>query len=326
MPVLNHKDDLAASRAMDVKTRAEQLGFDASAIADASYADPGNHLGQWLAKGYHADMAWMARSRAVRQDVRLKVPGAASVVVVARNYFQPDPGGAGPECGRVARYAWGRDYHRVLRKPLQALARHIQQLVPDSEAYSSVDAGPVLERTWAERAGIGWVGKNGLILRRDLGSWFFLGTIITTVPLAPDAPAESLCGSCTRCLDACPTGAIVEDKVVDANRCIAYHTIENRGSFPETIQRDMGDWVFGCDICQDVCPWNRFAHQTSEPDFAARSGHATPSLDMLLTMTDEEFLTEFCGSPVMRAKPAGMRRNAAIALKNAHSRSDDAKT
>ncbi len=316
MPHPPPQQDAAADHAGSVKAQAQRLGFDACGIAAAGPADPADNLGRWLAQGYHADMAWMARSRAVRQDVRLKVPGAAAVVVVARNYFHPARD-TGPGCGRVARYAWGRDYHRVLRRPLQALARHIEGLTQGVQAYCSIDSGPVMERTWAERAGVGWVGRNGLILRRDLGSWFLLGTVITTLPLTPDTPVEARCGTCTRCVDACPTAAIVEDGVVDANRCIAYHTIENRGDIPPAIERDMGDWVFGCDVCQEVCPWNRFARTTDEPDFAPRPGHDAPRLAALCTITDDDFAAAYAGTPLMRAKAAGMRRNAAIALDNA---------
>ena len=298
-----------------VKEAARSHGFDACGVAAVAPADPDDHLGAWLARGYHADMHWMARTRAVRQDVTQKVAGAKSVVVLAKNYYHPRP--PKPEgTGRVARYAWGRDYHRALRKPLRRLAATLDALEPGARSYASIDSGPVLERTWAERAGVAAIGKNSLALRRDLGSWFFLATIITTVELAPDEPVGDLCGTCTACLDACPTGAIVADRVVDAGRCISYQTIENRGEVPDTIAAAHGDWVFGCDICQEVCPWNRFAKPSDNLDFAPRPGQAHPNLVELQAMREKEFNASFEGTPLRRAKHAGMRRNAAIAQRN----------
>lgn len=307
--------DSLAERSAAVKACAADLGFDACAVAAATAADPDDWLGRWLALGYHADMDWMARTKAVRQDVCAKLPGAKAVVVVARNYHWQRPE-EGPGTGRVAAYAWGRDYHKVLRKPLRALAQSIEALEPGTRCYASVDTGPVLERTWAERAGLASIGKNGLALRRDLGSWFFLATVITTVELAADARKRDLCGTCRRCLDACPTSAIVEPGIVDSNRCISYHTIENRGDIPETLHPAHGNWVFGCDVCQEVCPWNRFARQTDADDFAPRPGHANPSVDGLLAMDEAIFNAEFAGSPLRRAKLGGIQRNARIAQAN----------
>jgi len=310
--------------ARQVKEFAAKLGFDACGIAEAGPVDPEDRLGQWLGRGFHADMQWMETTRELRQDVRKKLPDAQSVVVVARNYYYPRPeeksdsAHASSARGRVARYAWGRDYHRVLKKPLRKLAAYLDALEPGAQSYAAVDSGPVMERSWAERAGLGWIGKNSLVLRRDLGSWFFLGVVISTVPLTPDTPASDHCGSCTACLDACPTDAIVSPQVVDANRCISYQTIENRGEVPLEIQAKTADWVFGCDICQEVCPWNRFEVRSTETDFQPRPGHAQPSLQELLKTDENEFNTRFAGTPIRRAKHAGIQRNAAIALKNAH--------
>ncbi|MEK7793342.1 MAG: tRNA epoxyqueuosine(34) reductase QueG [Candidatus Hydrogenedentota bacterium] len=301
------------ARAVRVESRRQ--GFDACGIAAATPADPEDRLGAWLARGFAADMKWMARTKTTRQDVTKKVPGARSVVVVAKNYFAERPE-APAGAGRVARYAWGRDYHRVLRKPLRRLAEFIRGLEPGVETYCSIDSGPVLERTWAERAGLASIGKNSLALRRDMGSWFFLATIITSAELAPDEPAADICGTCTLCLDACPTGAIVEPRVVDSRRCISYQTIENRGEVPEDIQPLHGDWVFGCDICQEVCPWNRFATETGERDFLPRGNHANPDPHWLAKLDEAEFNREFEGTPVRRAKHSGMVRNARIAAAN----------
>ncbi|MBI5092945.1 MAG: tRNA epoxyqueuosine(34) reductase QueG [Candidatus Hydrogenedentes bacterium] len=300
-----------------VKRAARELGFDACGIASATATDPDDLLGQWLRRGYHAGMSWLAATQTVRQNVHLKLPNTKSVVVVARNYYSGEPA-PGPSDGRVARYAWGRDYHGIVKKPLRRLARQIVKLEPGASWYCAVDSGPVLERTWAERAGLGWVGKNSLILRRDMGSYFVLGVILTTVELAPDAPIPEYCGNCTACLDACPTGAIVAPKVVDANRCISYHTIENRGEFPGELALSFGKWVFGCDVCQEVCPWNRFATQTSEDAFHPRPGQATPDLDELANLNEETFRTRFAGTPVARAKLAGIQRNARIVRENAY--------
>lgn len=295
--------------------RAEELGFDALAFAEAGACDPEDRLGRWLDAGYHADMDWMARTKEIRQDATKKLPGARTVIVVAKSYYQARPP-AGHGAAKVAMYAWGRDYHRVLIKPLRALATAIGELQPGTECYCSVDSGPVLERTWAANAGLGWVGKNSLILRRDMGSYFFLGTIITTAHFAPDAPVEDYCGSCRACMEACPTEAIVADGVVDSGRCISYQTIENRGEVPEALQPAVGDWVFGCDICQEVCPWNRFAVPTTAPDFAPRPGQPNPDPEELVELDETAFRERFAGTPIMRAKYMGIRRNAHTVLRN----------
>jgi epoxyqueuosine reductase len=299
-------------RAHAVKAFAAELGFDACGIAEAGPVDTEDRLGQWLADGHHADMSWMARTKAIRQNPTEKMAGARSVVVVARNYYLPRPPAAAG-AGKVAGYAWGRDYHKVLKKPLIKLARFLDDLGVNSPSYTSVDSGPVMERAWAERAGVGWIGKNSLVLRRDIGSWFFLGTVITEVSLAPDTPVVDHCGSCRACIDACPTDAFVTDGVLDARKCISYQTIENRGKIPEALHDKMEGWIFGCDICQEVCPWNRFARPSTESDFAPRPGHANPELSKLVAMDEDAFNEEFAGTPIRRAKHAGMQRNAKIA-------------
>ena len=298
-----------------IKDFAAALGFDACGIARADDIDPNDRLGAWLDAGYHATMEWMARTRDVRQDVSKKLPGAQSVIVVARNYYSTRPIKSENE-GRVSRYAWGRDYHRVLLKPLRKLARHVEERSPDNESYCCIDSGPVMEKAWAERAGVGWIGKNSLVLRRDLGSYFFLGMIITTARIEADSPIPDQCGGCTLCLEACPTQAIVQPKVVDARRCISYHTIENRGDVPEELAEKFGDWVFGCDVCQDVCPWNRKLRETSETDFLPRDGHANLGFDDVTKMDEAEFFSRFSGTPVMRTKLAGVKRNTRIAERN----------
>ena len=303
-------------RAAAVKARAAGLGFDACGIAAAGPVDPKRRLDAWLANGRHADMHWIAAAKDVRSDVRLKVPDARSVVVVARNYYAERPRPA-EGCGTVSRYAWGRDYHRVLRKPLRELARLLAGM-GDAEPYCCVDTGPVLERAWAAKAGVGWIGKNGLVIREGLGSWFFLGVIVTTVELPADAPAANRCGTCTECMEACPAGAIVEPGVVDARRCISYNTVENRGDIPGDVRGCMGSAVFGCDACQEACPWNRAVPETTERGFYPRVGQANPSLAELADMDEDTFNERFAGTPLRRAKHAGIQRNVRIAIENLH--------
>jgi len=298
-----------------VKCRAVELGFDACGVAEAGCVDPEDRLGAWLRAGFHAGMDWLAASQPVRRDIRRKLAGARSVIVVARNYYAARPCPQ-PGTGRVARYAWGLDYHTVLRKPLRALAAYLRSMNPAAACYVSVDTGPVLERGWAARAGLGWIGKNGLVVRQDLGSWLFLGVVATTVELEPDPPAQDGCGDCSLCVRACPNGAIVAPGVVDARRCIAYHTVENRGEPPRSLRPRLGRWVFGCDVCQEVCPWNAPAQETSAPAFLPREGIANPDLAALSNIDDARFNALFKGTAIRRIKAARMRRNATIALEN----------
>jgi epoxyqueuosine reductase len=299
-----------------IKQHALELHFDACGIAKADQADPNHNLEVWLDKGYHGSMDWIKTTQAIREDVSLKVAGAQSVIVVTKNYYHPLPETESIGTGRIARYAWGRDYHKVMIKPLRKLADFLAAIDASTQSYCTVDSGPVLERSWAERAGIGAIGKNSLVLRQDVGSWFFLGVIVTTMKLKPDSPAGDICGTCTACLDACPTRAIVEPGVVDSNKCISYQTIENRGAIPEPIQSTMGNWVFGCDICQEVCPWNRFATPTDEPDFAPRSHMVHPELDTLVAMDEETYNKTYEGTPVRRTRFSGFNRNSKIAREN----------
>lgn len=305
-----------AERARAVKEWAAAEHFDACGIAAISPIDPEDRLGSWLDAGMHGDMDWMETTREIRRDAAKKLPGARSVVVVARNYNHPRPTDK-PGTGRVSRYAWGRDYHNVLKKPLRRLADRIAAFEEGAACYASIDTGPVMEKAWAMRAGVGWIGKNSLVLRKGLGSYFFLATVITTVEIEADAPAFDQCGACTLCIEACPTAAIVEPRIVDATKCIAYHTIENRGTVPEALQPAFGDWVFGCDICQDVCPWNRKAPLSGEADFAPRPGRDQLDLDAVDALTEDSFATQYEGSPIRRARLTGLQRNGRIVRKNA---------
>ncbi len=296
-----------------IKERAAALGFDACGVASVrDEADDG--FDAWLDAGCHADMAWLARSRDVRQHVALKVADARSVVALARYYFH-DSAVAAHGAPRIARYAWSRDYHKVLAKPLKQLAAHISECFPDARHYASVDSGPVRERVWAARAGIGWIGRNGLVIHPHFGSWCSLATIITTAPLTPDTPVPDGCGNCRACIAACPTGAIRADRTVDARRCIAYHTVENRDAIPPAIAERMGSWVFGCDCCQEACPWNR---QQRLENAAVEPRAAFAALDPaeLATLSEDVFHKLFDGVPVKRARREGIARNASILLRN----------
>lgn len=298
-----------------VKARALTL-FDAVGIARLDEADTdtdAERLRAWLARGFHADMAWMDNPK--RFDPTQVLPGARSVISVALNYYTPHAHSDDPSCGKISRYGWGRDYHRLLQGRLKQLARWLEAEGARTRYYA--DTGPVQDKVWAQRAGLGWIAKNSTLITRDRGSWVFLGSVFTTQALAPDAPHTEHCGTCTRCLDACPTDAIAEPFVVDANRCIAYHTIENRAEeLPEAIAANLNGWVAGCDICQDVCPWNqRFARPTACDDFAPYPDNRAPRLTDLATLDEAEWDRRFRASALRRIKPAMWRRNARANLK-----------
>lgn len=301
-----------------VHRMALDLGFDAVGVAEAGALPETVRFDRWLANGCAADMHWIEASAEKRRDVRRVLPQAESVIVLARSYHhpRPQPPATGTR-GRVSSYAWGRDYHKVLAGLLRKLVRRLDAQWPGHRWYWTVDSGPVQERAWAAQAGVGWIGKNSLVLTRTFGSWIFLSAVLTTLRLPPDPPARDLCGHCRRCIDACPTAAIVSPGEVDSRRCIAYHTIENRGEIPAGLARGFGDWIFGCDICQEVCPWNRAVPTSNEPDFAPRHEHAWPELDAVATMEPSTFDTEFRGTPIRRAKLSGLQRNARIAKENA---------
>ena len=302
-----------------LKRKAREAGFDAVGVADAAPLDRDRAaLAAWLSGNKEAGMAWMAREPEKRADPRALLPGCRSVVVAAMNYW-PGEAEAAPRPGRgkVALYARGRDYHRVLGEKLKALATWL-----DAEAGSTsrafVDTGPVLERAWAERAGIGWIGKNANLLTRDRGSWLLLGEILTTAKLTPDAgPHAEFCGTCTACLDACPTGAIESPGVVDAHRCISYWTIEHRGPIPEEKREGLADWIFGCDICQTVCPWNvSFAEATPKEKLSRRDDLQDLDPAEILSLDEAAFRARYSGTALMRSTWRGMRRNACVVLGN----------
>ena len=304
-----------------IRTEARALGFDRVGYCDAALPEEAGHFQRWLDTGMHGTMEWMRRGRERRLNPGLILPGTRSLIMVARSYALPTaidaPGEPPPGSGAIARYARGEDYHRVMGDKLQALADFVEASASGHRALSYVDTGAVLERMWAARAGIGWVGKNALVLNKDMGSWFFLGAILTTLPLPPDEPALDQCGSCALCIEACPTQAIVAPRLVDSRLCISYHTIELRGDVPEQHRAAAGARVFGCDDCQDACPWNhRSAAGEQRVSHNDASAEQDPSLVALLEMTHEEYLLRFRRSAVRRATWQGLRRNAAIVLGN----------
>jgi epoxyqueuosine reductase len=302
-----------------LKSEARRLGFEACGVARATKLDEeARRLESWLHQSKHATMSWMEDHFDKRVDPRLLVDGAQSVVSVIENYYQSGIAACDKAAGSVSRYAWGDDYHRVLKKKLLSLLDWLSaETGTEINGRAFVDSAPVLDKVWAERSGIGWIGKNANLLRRGLGSYFFIGELIVDVQLEYDDTATNHCGSCTRCIDACPTDAIVEPYVVDSNRCISFLTIENReASIDVSLAERSGKWIFGCDVCQDVCPWNKFRKGTEEARYRPKRGATDRPLADWLDMSEAEFLDTFAGSPIRRAGYEGMRRNVAVAIAN----------
>ncbi|MEM6647061.1 MAG: tRNA epoxyqueuosine(34) reductase QueG [Bacteroidota bacterium] len=301
-----------------IKAEARRLGFDACGISKAERLDDeARRLEAWLNAGMHGTMGWMENHFEKRVDPRELVPGAQSVISLLHNYYQPVERPDGDHMGKISRYAWGDDYHFVMKERLFELYNWLDEEVGGIDGRAFVDSAPVLDKAWARRSGVGWQGKHSNIINRTLGSYFFIGELIIDVPLPPDGPLPDYCGSCTRCLDACPTDAITQPYVVDANKCIAYLTIEHRADdiAPE-LQPLIGNWVFGCDICQDVCPWNKFKRPTTEPRYLPRPGMSDTTLREWAEIDIEEFRRQFRKNPVKRTKWAGFERNVRMALEN----------
>ena len=303
-----------------IKEYGRDLGFDIVGIASAEpFLRDERAAIQRIREGLMDGLPWYTEER-VRRATHPEVllPGARSIISLAMNYLTGDPETAGPgPHGKMARYAWGDDYHNVMKKRLKEFAGGLAERVDRPvRTRIFVDDGPMNDRAAAERAGVGWFGKNTNILSPSHGSWILLGQVITDLELAPDAPLAKTCGDCVRCIDACPTGAIVAPYVIDNTRCISFLTIELRGAIPRELRPLVGDWVFGCDICQDVCPVNRKAEMGLEPAFRQRHDFAAPALIPLLELDDEGFRDRFRGSPVKRAKRVGLQRNVCVALGN----------
>lgn len=310
-----------------IQARAAELGFDLCRVTSAAPPESAGRFLQWLAAGHHGEMSWMARQAARRTDLQQVLAGARSVICLAASYPAQPPcevspaGPADSPGGVVARYARLADYHDVLAGPLQALTQFVNQLGgPGTRSRWYVDTGPVLERDLAQRAGLGFIGKHTNLISRRLGNWLVLAEILTTLELAPDPPERNHCGTCTRCLAACPTGAIRAPFELDARRCISYLTIELRGPIPVELRPAMGTRIFGCDDCLEVCPWNRFARAGRLLRPHGRPDLATPALLEWLTLDEAGFRARFAGTPLLRAKRRGLVRNVCVALGNAGDR------
>ena len=311
-----------AALAHDIKQWARELGFAQTAISGVELDQDERHLERWLREGLHGEMDYMARHGTRRSRPAELEPGTLRVISVRMDYRAPgvrhawDVLGDG-EAGYVSRYALGRDYHKLMRNRLQKLAERIRAAIGEFGHRAYVDSAPVLEKALARNAGLGWIGKHTVLINKDAGSYFFLGELYTDLPLPVDAPATAHCGTCTRCIDVCPTQAILGPYRLDARRCISYLTIELKGSIPEELRAPMGNRIFGCDDCQLVCPWNKFAQDATEPDFAPRHSLDGARLVELFGWSEEEFLRRTEGMAIRRTGYEGWLRNIAVALGNA---------
>jgi len=326
--VEQHRHTETSRRTVALKRRGLELGFDAVGVASLERSAHDDELDQWLAAGYAGSMAYLHRQADKRKHPARIMPDARVAVVTLTNYFHGSahsvhpglaPGVSAPaSAGRVAQYAWSTDYHTVIGRRLEQLATAVREIAPGARTRCYVDAGPVPERELAQRAGLGWIGKNTMLIHPAIGSFTFIGVIFTDAELVPDLPFEAdRCGTCRRCLDACPTAAFVESRVLDARRCISYLTIEHAAPFRDDERRLVGDWLFGCDVCQDVCPWNvTFAEPTSDPELAVRAAVAAPEPAELLAVAPEEFERRFGDTAFERPGAAGLRRNAAAVAAN----------
>jgi epoxyqueuosine reductase len=314
------------SSLVEVKTRlvsfAREIGFDSCRVAACGSAPHAEEFRNWLDEGGHGEMSYMERGEEKRCDPRKVLPGAKSIVVFALNYFQgsaADKAGTG-KIGRIARYAWGDDYHGLIEKKLERVDTFLREFGGRQKCY--VDTGPVLERDYASQAGIGWHGKSTMLIDQRLGTWFFLAEVLTTLELPPDEPVADRCGTCDRCIKACPTGAIKAPHHLDAQRCISYLTIELKGSIPLELRPLIGDRIFGCDDCLDACPWNRLAQVSREAAFSAPPSSVGMPLRDYLSLSDDEFRVVFRNSPIKRIKRRGFLRNVCVALGNIGGPSD----
>ncbi len=309
-----------------LKSFALDAGFDLAGISSVHDFPELSHFPEWIAAGRSGEMKYLESrddsGNLRRASLKSAFPWARSVIVCAINYNTAHPYSTAvnnPGHGWISRYAWSRgDYHDSVLRRLREVETRLKEFCGDEalETRSYVDTGPIVERVYAKYAGVGWIGKNTCVINQKIGSWLFLGVIVTSLELSPDIPSPDRCGTCTRCIEACPTDAIVAPYELDSNKCISYLTIEKRGSIPEELREGMGHQVFGCDICQDVCPWNRKAPATDKPEFQPREGLVNPALTWLAEISAEEFREKFRGSPIKRAKHSGLRRNALIGIGN----------
>ena len=337
---MNRNREQLRNISREIRALALQLRFSKVGIARAeSLAEDESRLQEWLARGFHGEMKWMEREPSQRSDPRQLFPAAKSIIVVALNYFTPYQHGPGyavvptailhhnettravgttayPATGKVSRYAWGDDYHEIVGEKLRCLFSLIKERWPDADGKVCVDIQPTMDKAWAVRAGLGWMGKHTNVINEDFGSWIFIGELLLNLELEYDeVEVADQCGTCTLCIDACPTSAIVEPYVVDSNRCISHATIESRAlEIREDVAAHSDGWLYGCDVCQDVCPWNAMTPVTDEPRFEPREGNVNASLSEILELTPETYAARFRGSAMKRAKLAGLRRNAKALL------------
>lgn len=310
--------------AQDIKQWGKELGFQQVGITDTDLTEAEQQLNAQIEKGYFGDMEYMSKHGTKRSRPAELEPGTVRIISVRMDYLPPEENPQAiledPAAAFISRYALGRDYHKVLRKRLQKLAKKIEDTVGKFSYRAFVDSAPVLEKPLAEKAGLGWIGKHSNVINKDAGSWFFLGELYTDLPLPIDSPAEHHCGTCTSCIDICPTQAIVAPYEVDARRCISYLTIELFGAIPKDLRKDMGNRIYGCDDCQQCCPWNRFAQPTEESDFLPRNGLDSATLVDLFSWDEDTFLQRTAGSPIRRIGHERWLRNIAVALGNAETK------
>ncbi len=303
----------------EIRERARTLGFVRVGFSPAERSDGAGRLRDWLANRFQGSMGWMERGVDRRSDPRELFPGVRTVISAAISYLTEEPSTGDPQTGSISRYAWGEDYHRVVKEKLDELLDFIKSRAPAARGKVCVDTSAVLEKTWAARAGVGWQGKHSNTIVKDAGCWVFLGEILLNQELEYDQPAVDHCGSCTRCIDACPTDAIVAPYVVDSRLCISYLNIELRGSIPEPLRPKMGNRIYGCDDCQEVCPWKKFRKDSPTSRFAPAPENRSPLLGDLASMTRDQFRERFRHSAVTRVRYEGFLRNVAVALGNAGS-------
>lgn len=296
-----------------IKEKAIEIGFDKVGVVKAEpLTEEGDNLKEWLDRGYNAEMKWLEREPEKRIDPRILFPGARSLIVLALNYYTPHIHEVDPAKGKISRYAWGDDYHDVVKENLWELLGWIKENIPEAEGKVCVDTAPIMDKAWAVRAGLGWLGKHSNVITKEFGSWFFIGEILLNIELDYESEiVEDHCGTCTACLDACPTDAIIAPYLVDSTTCLSYATIELRTTkLPLEIAQNIEGWLYGCDICQDVCPWNRFEKPTDEKRFEPRPNNVSADLKQILELTHEDYVKKFRRSAMKRTKLDGLKRNA----------------
>ncbi len=304
---------LVVSLTKQIKQKAREIGFHKIGIVRAEpLTDESERLEDWLNRGYHGEMRWMEREPEKRANPKLLFPEAESIIVVALNYYTPHEHEENSNKGKVSRYAWGDDYHDVLKEKLRELLSFIKSINGNADGKICVDTAPIMDKAWAVRAGLGWIGKHSNLITKEYGSWVFLGEILLNLELACDTEmVDDHCGTCTACLDACPTDALPAPYLVDSKLCLSYATIELRSDkLPQKIEENLNGWLYGCDICQDVCPWNRFEKPTDETRFEPRPGNISADLDEILALSPEKYAEKFRRSAMKRTKLSGLQRNA----------------